>query len=74
MMVVIASGAVDAVVFSTINVQKLLVLNGDLCCSSRMEMVLDLYQGGEDAVWCVRKRSACASGWHSVLACASYCA
>ena len=53
MMVVIANGAGDAVVFSTINVQKLLVLNGDLCCSSRMRMVLDLYQGGEDAVWCV---------------------
>ena len=41
--IVLASGAMDTIVFSTINVLMLLVLNGDLCCSSRMELVLDLY-------------------------------
>ena len=62
MMVVLASGAVDAVVFSTINVLKLLVLNGGLCSTTRKDTALDFCEGGEDAVWCVRTRSACASG------------
>ena len=62
----------DTIVFSTINVLMLLMLNGDLCCSSRMELVLDLYQGGEDAVWCVQKRVVSAGGWNCVLACALY--
>ena len=50
---ILASGAMDTIVFSTSNVLMLFEPYGDLCCSSRMEMVLDLYQGGEDAVRCV---------------------
>ena len=48
--IVLASGAVDTIVFSTSNVLMLFEPHSDLCCSSRMRMVLDLYQGGEDAV------------------------
>ena len=72
LVLVLASCAVSSIVFSSIFVLLLFVPNGDLCSTTRKEMVLNFYEVGEDALWCVRKRAVSASGWRGVLACAWY--
>ena len=72
LLLVLASCAVNSIVFSTINMLLLFMPNDRLRSATRKEMALDFYEGGKDAYWCVRKRAASASGWLGLLACAPY--